>query len=225
MKISIIIPVLNEASLITQTLNILQPFRRNCHEVIVVDGGSKDKSIQIATPFADKVIKAPRGRSRQMNRGAEFSTGDIFLFLHADTFLPAHADHLIIDGISRTGRLWGRFDVRLCGKNPLLRVVELFMNLRSRLSHIATGDQAIFIKRELFESIGGFPEIDIMEDIALCKILKRYGAPLFINQPVVTSSRRWEEKGLIRTILLMWFLRTAYFLNANPKQLVRFYYP
>jgi rSAM/selenodomain-associated transferase 2 len=160
-----------------------------------------------------------------MNRGAESSTGDILLFLHADTFLPEQADQLILEGISQTKKLWGHFDVRLSGRHPLLRVVEFFMNLRSRLTQIATGDQAIFLKKELFEAVGGFLEIDLMEDIDLCKRLKRYGPPLCIGQPVVSSSRRWEEKGLIRTILLMWFLRTAYFLKADPKQLVRLYYP
>jgi len=225
MKISIIIPVLNEAFWIPRSLPPLQAFRRKGHEVIVVDGGSHDSSPSLATPFADQVLQAPRGRSRQMNRGAKSSTGDILLFLHVDTFLPPHADCLILDGMTRTGRLWGRFDVRLSGRHLLLRGVEFFMNWRSRLSQIATGDQAIFLKRELFEAVGGFLEIDLMEDIDLCRRLKKYGPPLCIDQPVVSSSRRWEEKGLIQTILLMWFLRTAYFLKADPKQLVRLYYP
>lgn len=216
---------MNEAFWIPQSLPPLQALRRKGHEVIVVDGGSYDSSPSLATPFADQVLQVPRGRSRQMNRGAESSTGDILLFLHADTFLPEQADQLILEGISQTKKLWGHFDIRLSGRHPLLRVVEFFMNLRSRLTQIATGDQAIFLKKELFEAVGGFLEIDLMEDIDLCKRLKRYGPPLCIGQPVVSSSRRWEEKGLIRTILLMWFLRTAYFLKADPKQLVRLYYP
>ncbi|MGQ9776798.1 MAG: TIGR04283 family arsenosugar biosynthesis glycosyltransferase [Thermodesulfobacteriota bacterium] len=225
MKISVIIPILNEEHWVILTLPTLQPLRRRGHEVIVVDGGSKDRSFHLAIPFSEKVLKASRGRSKQMNKGAKSSTGEILLFLHADTFLPEGADSLISDGISRTERGWGYFRVKLSGSHPLLRVVEFLMNLRSRLTRIATGDQAIFIKRELFEEIGGFPEIDLMEDIALCKILKKYGPPLFIHSPVITSSRRWEEKGLIRTILLMWFLRLAFFLNTDPKRLSKIYYP
>lgn len=225
MKISIIIPVLNEEEWVIRTLSALQPLRRKGHEVIVVDGGSKDQSFQMAFPYSDQVLETSRGRSRQMNMGAKSSTGEILLFLHADTFLPNNADHLIFDAVSRTGQCWGFFRVRLSGSHPLLRLVEFHMNWRSRLTRIATGDQAIFIKKELFEAIGEFPEIDLMEDIALCKTLKKYGPPLFISRPVLTSSRRWEEKGLIRTILLMWFLRFAFFLNTDPKRLAKLYYP
>ncbi|MGB9629997.1 MAG: TIGR04283 family arsenosugar biosynthesis glycosyltransferase [Thermodesulfobacteriota bacterium] len=225
MKISIIIPVLNEEDWIVQMLTALQPLRGKGHEVIVVDGGSKDQSLQKALPFSDQVLEASRGRSRQMNKGAKFSKGEILLFLHADTFLPDGADHLIFDAISRTGRSWGFFKVGLSGRHPLLRVVEFLMNLRSRFTRIATGDQSIFLKRELFEAIGGYPEIDLMEDVALCKIMKKYGPPIYIPLAVLTSSRRWEEKGLIRTILLMWFLRFAFFLKADPKRLVKLYYP
>jgi len=225
MRLSIIIPVLNEATVIVQTLSSLQSIRRRGHEVIVVDGGSDDQSSSIAIPFSDKVIHGLRGRSRQMNAGAESSTGEILLFLHVDTLLPNDADRLIIEGMNGRRRLWGRFDVKLSGKHPLLRIIEFLMNWRSRLSYIATGDQGIFVKRELFEKIGGFPEIDLMEDIALCKILKKYGPPLCLWQWITTSSRRWEEKGLFRTVLLMWFLRLAYFFKADPNRLVKLYYP
>lgn len=225
MKVSIIIPVLNEENWIVRTLPSLKPLRRKGHEVIVVDGGSEDQSIQMALPFSDQVLQSQRGRSRQMNKGAKSSTGEILIFLHADTFIPDDADQIILESISRTGRCWGYFKVKLTGRHPLLRVVEFLMNFRSRFTRIATGDQTIFLKRELFEAIGGFPEIDLMEDIAICKTLKKYGPPLYINRPVITSSRRWEEKGLIRTILLMWFLRLAYFFKIDPKQLVKFYYP
>ena len=225
MKLSIIIPVLNEAPMIVQTLRCLQLFRRRGHEVIVVDGGSDDQSPLMATPFSDKVIQGLRGRSRQMNTGAESSTAEILLFLHVDTFLPHDADQLIIKGMNDKCRLWGRFDVKLSGKRPLLRIIESLINWRSRLSGIATGDQGIFVKREFFEKIGGFPEIDLMEDIALCKMLKKYGRPLCLWQRVTTASRRWEEKGLFRTVLLMWFLRLAYFFKADPKRLVKLYYP
>ncbi len=224
MKISIIMPVLNEAPAIAQTLIALQPLREAGHEVIVVDGGSDDDIVTLANPYADKIIQGPRGRSRQMNTGAKLASGEILLFLHGDTFLPGRADRLIIEGMKRGERKWGRFDVTLSGKHLLLRVIEFLMNWRSRLSHIATGDQAIFVNREVFEAIGGFPEIDLMEDIALSKMLKKHGRPLCLYQRVLTSSRRWEEKGLFRTILLMWFLRAAYFLKANPGQLAKLYY-
>ena len=225
MKLSIIIPVLNEARVIAQTLSSLQPIRRRGHEVIVVDGGSDDQSLLISAPFSDKVTQSLRGRSRQMNAGADLSTGEILLFLHADTSLPNDADRLIIEGMNDRHRLWGRFDVKFSGRHPLLRVIEFLMNWRSRLSGIATGDQGIFVERDLFEKIGGFPEIDLMEDIALCKMLKKYGRPLCLRQQIMTSSRRWEEKGLFRTVLLMWFLRFAYFFKADPRRLAKLYPP
>ncbi|MBS3905790.1 MAG: TIGR04283 family arsenosugar biosynthesis glycosyltransferase [Syntrophaceae bacterium] len=224
-NISIIIPVLNEAPAIARTLLTLQSLREAGHEVIVVDGGSHDDTITLANPYADKIIQCPRSRSRQMNAGAKLASGDLLLFLHADTFLPDGADRLIIEGMKTGDRKWGRFDVNFSGKHLLLRVIEFLMNWRSRLSHIATGDQAIFVKRELFEAIGGFPEIDLMEDIALSKMLKKHGRPLCLYQRVLTSSRRWEKKGLFRTILLMWFLRAAYFFKINPKRLAKLYYP
>jgi rSAM/selenodomain-associated transferase 2 len=194
MKLSIIIPVLNEAPIVVHTLSSLQPLRQKGHEVIVVDGGSDDDSMLLSKPLADKVIQTLRGRSRQMNTGAKSASGDIFLFLHADTFLPEGADQIILQKIKRRKKVWGHFDVKLSGRHFLLRVIELLMNWRSRLSHIATGDQAIFVKREIFEAIGGFPEMDLMEDITLSKILKRYSRPICLWQRVLTSSRRWERK-------------------------------
>ncbi len=224
-KISVIIPVLNEAEVIRESLLALQSFRAEGHEVIVVDGGSRDGTALISRPLADWVVSSQQGRSRQMNAGAEIAKGDILLFLHGDTFLPKDATKHILYGLGNKGRSWGRFDVRLSGIHPILRIIEFLMNWRSRISGIATGDQAIFVKRDLFEAIGGFAEIDLMEDIALCKRLKKYGRPLCLRKPVITSSRRWEEKGMIRTIFLMWFLRLAYFLKANPNRLAKLYYP
>ncbi len=224
-KLSIIVPVLNEAPAIAQTLLALQPLREAGHEVIVVDGGSHDDTIPRSEPYADKIVQGPRGRSRQMNAGAKLANHEIFLFLHGDTLLPLEADRLIIEGVKATGSLWGHFDVKLSGKHPLLRVIETLMNWRSRITGIATGDQALFVKRDLFEAIGGFPEIELMEDIAISRILKKYGRPLCLSQRVLTSSRRWEEKGFSRTILLMWFLRLAYFFKVNPTRLARLYYP
>lgn len=223
-RISVIVPVLNEAPAIRGALSSLQPLRRAGHEVIVVDGGSADGTPGIAAGLADSVLRTPPGRARQMNAGAHRAGGDILLFLHGDTLLPRQADRLIMEGLSRSGRQWGRFDVRLAGRRPLLRLVETMMNLRSRLSGIATGDQAMFVRREAFTAVGGFPDIALMEDIALSRRLKALSRPLCLGARVVTSSRRWEQHGVLRTILLMWRLRLAYFLGADPGALARRYH-
>jgi rSAM/selenodomain-associated transferase 2 len=223
MKLSVIMPVLNEADGIEEALTSLAPLRARGVEVVVADGGSSDATAALAGPLADLVIAAPRGRGVQMNAGAAASGGDVLLFLHADTHLPRDADALIRDGLVRSGCTWGRFDVRIAGAHPLFPVIAAMMNLRSRITGIATGDQAIFISRAAFGP--GFPEIALMEDIAMAKRLKHAGPPLCISSRAVTSGRRWEKHGVIKTILLMWCLRLAYFLGANPAQLARSYAP
>jgi rSAM/selenodomain-associated transferase 2 len=225
MKLSIVMPVLNEAGSIEDALTALAPLRRRGVEVVVADGGSSDATVALARPLADMVIVAPRGRGAQMNAGAAASGGEVLLFLHADTRLPGEADALIRDGFVRSGctleQFWGRFDVRIAGAHPLFSVIAAAMNLRSRVTGIATGDQAIFMSRAAFRP--GFPDIALMEDIAMTKRLKRSGRPLCIAAPVLTSGRRWEKHGVMRTILLMWWLRLAYFLGANPTRLARSY--
>ncbi len=158
-----------------------------------------------------------------MNAGARAATGDILLFLHADTRLPPGAADSLLQGLAKQGRVWGRFDVRLSGRRLLFRAISLLMNLRSRLTGIATGDQGIFAQREVFEAVGGFPEIDLMEDIALSRILKKRGQPLCLGQRLETSSRRWEKNGAWRIVFLMWWLRLAYALGADPKDLAESY--
>jgi rSAM/selenodomain-associated transferase 2 len=222
-KLSVIVPALDEGERIAATLDALANLRALGVEVIVVDGGSRDATVQRARLRADRVIPAARGRASQMNAGAEKATGDVLLFLHADTRLPSDADHVVLNALERSGRAWGRFDVKIEGRHPLLVVVGALMNLRSRLTGIATGDQAIFVKRDTFQAVGGFPAIELMEDIALCKRLKRVGRPLCLRQRVVTSGRRWEERGVIRTMVLMWRLRLAYFFGADPAELARQY--
>jgi rSAM/selenodomain-associated transferase 2 len=222
-RLSIILPVLNEAAIIGRALEALAPFRQRGAEVIVADGGSRDGTPRIARALADHVIAAPRGRASQMNAGAAIARGGTFLFLHADTSLPPDADHLIDDGIARRGRAWGRFDVRISGRNRLLAVVAKGMNIRSRLTGIATGDQAIFVAREAFQSVGGFPDMPLMEDIVICKRLKRLSRPLCIGDPALTSGRRWQRNGVARTVLLMWQLRLAYSFGADPATLARRY--
>jgi len=225
MPLSIIIPTLNEADAIGDALQALAPLRARGCEIIVVDGGSKDRTPDLARGDADQVLAAQRGRANQMNAGAAAATRPILLFLHADCLLPDSADRLIVDGLQRSRRTWGRFDVTLTGTHPLLRVVEALMNLRSRLTGIATGDQGIFITRSLFEAAGCYPAIPLMEDIALCKRLKPYGRPLCLPHRLSSSGRRWEKHGMLRTILLMWRLRLAYWLGADPARLAARYAP
>jgi rSAM/selenodomain-associated transferase 2 len=222
-KLSIVIPVLNEGESIAATLDGLSDLRSLGTEVIVVDGGSRDATIQRARLRADRVISAPRGRALQMNAGAAKASGDVLLFLHADTRLPAAAEHVILDGLERSGRAWGRFDIKIEGRSPLLVLVGKLMNLRSRLSGIATGDQAMFVRRDVFEAAGRFAEIPLMEDIALSKRLKRVSRPLCVRERVVSSGRRWEDNGVLATVMLMWRLRLAYFFGTDPKELARQY--
>jgi rSAM/selenodomain-associated transferase 2 len=223
-RISVVVPVLNEAAHLAGSLRALQPLRERGCELIVADGGSRDRSVALAEPLADRVVVAPEGRAAQMNAGARQAGGDILWFLHADTRPPPDAAELIRAALARPERRWGRFDVRLSGSLPALRMVERTMNLRSRLTGIATGDQGIFVRRDLFERIGGYPPIALMEDITLSRALKRHGRPICLRQRVLTSSRRWERDGVWRTILLMWRLRLAYFFGADPDRLARIYY-
>ena len=216
MKLSIIVPVLNEGEALARRLRALQPLRQRGAQLIVVDGGSQDSTWAVASSQADKVLLAPRGRASQMNAGAAHSNSDVLLFLHADTELPPHADELIAAALNDSKVHWGRFDVRIDSALPTLRWVETLMNLRSRLTSIATGDQAMFVRREAFASQGGFTDIALMEDIDLSRRLKKLGPPACLRERVSTSGRRWERQGVWRTIALMWRLRAAYFLGADP---------
>lgn len=222
-RLSIIMPVLNEAATIEPALARLQPLRANGVELIVADGGSRDDTAARAAPLTDRVVSAPRGRGAQMNAGAAAARGDVLLFLHADTRLPERAERRVSEALARTRRVWGRFDVRIDGRSAALPLVALMMNLRSRLSGIATGDQAIFVRRDVFENVGGFPDIALMEDIEMSRRLKRKSRPACIAAPVVTSGRRWDETGAMRVIVLMWSLRLAYFFGADPAALARRY--
>lgn len=217
--LSIVVPVLDEAALVVPALQRLAPLRARGCEIVVVDGGSRDATRTLARPHADVVIEAPRGRAAQLNAGARAARGEVLLFLHIDSRLPADADRLVLDGLSRSGRAWGRFDIEIEGRHPLLPMVARLMNLRSRLTGICTGDQGMFVRAEAFRARGGFPPIALMEDIALSKALKRGGPPLRLKQRIATSGRRWERHGTLRTILLMWRLRLAYFLGADPRRL------
>lgn len=220
-RISVIVPALNEAANIERMLERLQPLRERGHEVIVVDGGSADATSVLAAPLADRVLESGRGRARQMAAGAGATRHPILWFVHADTLIPDQADTLIMAALQHRG--WGRFDVRLSGRHPLLRAVERLMNWRSCLSGIATGDQGIFLTRRRFEAVGGMPQLPLMEDVELSRRLRRHGRPACLRGPLVTSSRRWEQHGVLRTILLMWSLRAAYALGVDAARLARWY--
>jgi rSAM/selenodomain-associated transferase 2 len=220
-RLTIVLPVLNEAAIIVAALQALAPLRARGAEIIVADGYSRDGTAQLAEPFADHIITVRRGRGAPMNAGAALGTGDALLFLHADTTLPDNADRLIDAALAR--RAWGRFDLRIAGSHPLLAVVARMINWRSRLTGVATGDQAIFVSREAFQKVGGFPDLPLMEDIAISRRLKRLCRPLCIATPAITSGRRWEQNGVIRTILLMWRLRLSYYLGVEPALLAKLY--
>lgn len=221
-RLSIIIPVYNETDQIELCLNHLQPFREQGHEVIVVDGGSQDNTLTLAKPLCDKTLKSKKSRAIQMNAGATVASGDYFVFLHVDTVLPANTPTLIVTLLGND-RSWGRFDIQLSGQHFLFRIIESCMNIRSGISGIATGDQVIFVSKELFLKVNGFPEIGLMEDIAISKLFLEYSNPVCIREKVISSSRRWEKNGIIRTILKMWLLRLLYFFHFDTHKLQRMY--
>ncbi len=220
--LSIIMPVYNEAEGIVATLQALAPLRARGVQLLVVDGGSQDATVALATPWADAVLAGPRGRARQMNAGAQQARGDALLFLHADTRLPDNADHLIAAAIARGDR-WGRFDVRISGRSPWLGVVARLMNRRSQWSGICTGDQAIFVERVLFETLGGYGDLPLMEDIDFSRRARRIAWPCALQPAAITSGRRWEQRGVWRTILQMWSLRWRYYRGVDPAVLARDY--
>jgi rSAM/selenodomain-associated transferase 2 len=221
--LSVIMPVLDEEAEIVAALTALAPLRRRGVEVVVADGGSRDATVALARPLCDHLVAAPRGRALQMNAGAAAARGNVFLFLHADTRLPADADRTVVSALSDSGRVWGRFDVTIEGTHPLFPVIAAAMNLRSRLTGIATGDQAIFCTRSAFAAAGSYPFIPLMEDIVFSRRLKRLGAPIALSARVLTSGRRWEKHGVMRTILLMWGFRLAFFFGMSPERLAGWY--
>ena len=222
MRLSVVIPVLDEAVGIGATLQALALLRAAGHEVIVADGGSSDGTAALAEPGADRVIAAPRGRARQMNAGAAVAQGEVLLFLHADTVLPPGADRLIQQAMA-DGAVWGRFDVGIRGRSRWFPVIAALMNTRSRLTGIATGDQAIFVRREAFLQLGGYADQPLMEDIELSRRLRGQAAPACLRERAWTSGRRWEQRGVWPTIVLMWRLRWRYWRGESPEALARAY--
>ena len=222
-RLSIIMPVLNESAMLEYSLQQLTPLRGQGAELIVVDGGSDDATAAIAASHADRLLHSERGRARQMNAGADAATGEILLFLHADTLLPKGALEAIVNGLATSKLSWGRFDVCISGKSRIFWLIASLMNLRSRLTGIATGDQAIFVQRMDFFAVGGFPVQDLMEDIELSRRLKHRSPPLCLHKHVTTSGRRWEQRGIWRTIWLMWRLRFLYWLGVPASRLAMEY--
>ncbi len=223
MKLSIIIPVLNEEQRIGSCLTRLRNLPCSIHEIIVVDGGSQDNSMQIATPLCDYMYRSPASRALQMNLGAKHATGDFLLFLHADSYFSESISHFL-QAYTSNDFIWGRFTIRLSGTSWLFRMIEKCMNLRSRLTGIATGDQAIFINRKLFDQVGGYPELALMEDVAISKCLRKISRPVCPGIEVESSSRRWEENGIIKTILKMWLFRLLYFFEFDTHKLAKYYH-
>jgi rSAM/selenodomain-associated transferase 2 len=228
MNLAIIIPVLNEAAGLEACVKSLQLARRDGAELIIVDGGSVDDTLPLAQDLKargliDIVISAPKGRATQMNAGAARATADHLLFLHADTQLPDQAGPLIKAALADPSRLWGRFDVMISGTHWFLPIIAFCINLRSRWSGIATGDQALFMIRAAFDKVGGFANLPLMEDIVLSKALKRLSPPVCLREHVRTSDRRWEKHGVFKVIILMWSLRLAFFCGVDPHRLAKAY--
>jgi len=218
-KISIVIPVLNEAEALRRHLPLLQDFRAQGHELIVVEGGQETVAEEEFAHWADQWLRSAPGRATQMNTGAVKASGEVLLFLHIDTQLPAEGLTPVAKAFEQLRHVWGRYDVRLSGDKAVFRVIEFMINLRSRVSGVATGDQTLFMRRSVFEQIGGFPDVPLMEDVAISKLLRAKAPPVCLREKVTTSSRRWEKHGVTKTVWLMWKIRLLYFFGVAPAKL------
>jgi len=223
-SLSIVIPAWNEAEALPRVLEDLAPARGRGVEIVVADGGSTDGTRAAACGRVDRLVEGARGRACQLAAGVAAASGEVVWLLHADSRVDPASDLHIVWEMEHSGRPWGRFNVRLDGNHPLLRVVETAMNVRSRLTGIATGDQGMFVRRDVLERAGGIPRQPLMEDVELSKRLKRMAPPLCLPHRIVTSARRWESRGIVRTIVQMWWLRLLYYLGVDPENLHRRYY-
>ncbi len=224
-NITIIIPVLNDVEALKTLLPTLQVFRQQGHEVLLIDGGSADASVSYSRALVDRILMTGTGRGRQMNLGAENARHNILWFLHADSRVPDDAPEIIVRALSDKDKHWGRFDVRFDQSGIAYRIIAAMMNLRSRLSGVATGDQGIFARHDSFHGVRGFRPIPLMEDVALSKSLRKLSWPVCLRSKLQTSARRWHSQGVMKTVLLMWGLRLGFFLGVNPERLAAIYYP
>ena len=222
-KLSIIIPVLNEALFLSTQRDIFKSLISDGHEIIIVDGGSEDKSVQIARSVVNETFITKACRGYQLHFGAMKSNNDTLLFLHADSLLPEDAAILILDVLTQSNKHWGRFNISFSSTTPVFSIIAWFMNIRSCLTGIVTGDHAIFVSRDIYFKSGGFADITIMEDIDICKRLKKFSMPICLHDKVITSSRKWEAQGIIRTIFKMWCLRLLYFCGISTNRLEKLY--
>lgn len=216
-------PVLNEASGIDHSLQTLLKTLQARWQVVVCDGGSVDATLERLAAYPVQVVKAQAGRAVQMNAGAGCATGPLLVFLHGDTRLPNHFNQLM-EAFLDSDFEWGRFDVTLDNPRWPFRMIAWFMNQRSAITGVCTGDQTLFMRRDFFQRMGGYAELPLMEDVEFSLRARVQARPLRIRVPVVTSSRRWSRHGVVRTILLMWWLRLAYRLGVSPQRLQRWYY-
>jgi rSAM/selenodomain-associated transferase 2 len=221
--LSVVIPTLNEQELIVALLQSLQPLRQAGAELILADGGSDDATVVLARPWVDHCVQSGPGRARQMNAAATVARGTWYWFVHVDTELPNDLVRAL-QSLRESRQRWGFCCIRLTGDEWYFRLIARMMTIRSRCSAVATGDQCLFVQAELFRELGGYEEIALMEDVALCKRLREVGRPLLLESTVISSSRRWRERGVIKTVVLMWALRLAYWLGVSPARLVKYYY-
>ena len=221
-QLSIIIPVLNEADCLDQGLARLFALQwvTNHAEVIISDGGSNDGSLDIAGKYPCSIVRSNPGRATQMNTASKLAQGKFLLFLHADSTLPEDFNCFI-----ETDAKWGFYRLRLSDNALVYRIIETAINLRTRFSHVAGGDQGLYFKRNFFESINAYPKIPLMEDIAICKAARRLAKPFVIGSAISSSNRRWRNNGIVKTVLLMWSLRLAFWLGVDPRRLHKIYYP
>jgi len=214
--------MLNEAATIASTLDALRRGAPDA-EIVVVDGGSTDASVAIARPLCDSVIDTSRGRALQMNAGARASQGDVLVFVHADTIVPSTFATDIASALSDPAIVGGRFDVKLDSTAPPYRIIGAMISIRSRISRTGTGDQAIFVRRDVFDRLGGFPELELCEDLEFSRRLKRAGRIACLRTRVITSARRWNRDGVVRTVIRMWLIRAMYLMGVPPARLKRMY--
>lgn len=220
-KISIIIPVLNEVNKIAKTITIAQSGKNI--EILVVDGGSQDNTVELVQALGLKVLFASPSRANQMNVGAKAATGEILLFLHADTLLPRKFARNVRRVLCQPNIIAGAFALQIDGSLKGLRLVEKGVNLRSHFLSLPYGDQAIFVKTETFKALGGFPLLPIMEDFEFVLKLRNYGQIAIIPTPVITSCRRWQKLGVWQTTIINQLAIAAYFLKIPPERIAQWY--